>query len=107
VKDFRDLRVWERVHNLTIELYKLTANFPTHELYGLTSQIRRCSSSIGANIAEGCGKRGNSEFQVSCRSHPVLPVNWIITYCWPAILGLSKQHDTRFWLNLWLSYAEC
>jgi four helix bundle protein len=37
--------------------------FPREELYGLTSQMRRCSASIGANIAEGCGKRSNAEFQ--------------------------------------------
>ena len=63
MKDFRDLRVWEKAHRLTLELYKVTALFPRQELYGLSSQIRRASASIGANIAEGCGKRGNSEFQ--------------------------------------------
>jgi four helix bundle protein len=63
MKDFRDLRVWERAHKLTLEIYRLTATFPRHELYGMTSQIRRCSVSVGANIAEGCGKRGNGEFQ--------------------------------------------
>jgi len=63
MKDFRDLRVWEESHKLTLEIYKVTADFPKCELYGLTSQIRRCSASIGANIAEGCGKRGNNEFQ--------------------------------------------
>jgi four helix bundle protein len=63
MKDFRDLRVWEKAHALTLEIYSLTAVFPRHELYGLTSQMRRCAVSIGANIAEGCGKRGNNEFQ--------------------------------------------
>lgn len=63
MKDFRDLRVWEKSHQLTLQVYSATAGFPKHELYGLTSQIRRCSASIGANIAEGCGKRGNIEFQ--------------------------------------------
>lgn len=63
MKDFRDLRVWEEAHHLTLQLYRATAKFPREELYGLTSQIRRCSTSIGANIAEGCGKRGNNEFQ--------------------------------------------
>ena len=63
MKDFRDLRVWEKAHRLTLTIYKSTVAFPRHELYGLTSQIRRCSASIGANIAEGCGKRGNNEFQ--------------------------------------------
>jgi four helix bundle protein len=63
MKDFRDLKVWEKSHGLTLEVYRATAGFPRPELYGLTSQIRRCSASIGANIAEGCGKRGNNEFQ--------------------------------------------
>jgi four helix bundle protein len=48
---------------LTLDVYMTTAGFPRAELYGLTSQMRRCSASIGANIAEGCGKRGNNEFQ--------------------------------------------
>ena len=63
MKDFRDLTVWEKSHKLTLEIYGVTANSPRFELYGLTSQIRRSSASIGANIAEGCGKRGNAEFQ--------------------------------------------
>ena len=62
MKDFRDLKVWERAHSLTLDVYKATTRFPREELYGLTSQIRRCSASIAANIAEGCGKRGNHEF---------------------------------------------
>ena len=63
MKDFRDLKVWEKAHELTLKVYKATSNFPKEEMYGLTSQTRRCSSSIGANIAEGCGRRGNAEFQ--------------------------------------------
>ena len=63
MKDFRDLRVWEKAHRLTLEVYKATSNFPREEVYGLTSQMRRCSASIAANLAEGCGKRGNNEFQ--------------------------------------------
>jgi len=60
VKDFRDLHVWDRAHTLTLNIYTLIAKFPREELYGLTSQIRRCGVSIGANIAEGCGKLGNN-----------------------------------------------
>ncbi len=63
MKDFRDLRVWDEAHQLTLKIYRATARFPREELYGLSSQMRRCSVSIGANIAEGCGKRGNNEFQ--------------------------------------------
>jgi four helix bundle protein len=63
MKDFRKLKVWEKAHCLTLAVYKATGRFPREELFGLTSQMRRCSASIGANIAEGCGKRGNNEFQ--------------------------------------------
>ena len=63
MKDFRNLMVWERSHELTLQIYRTSANFPRSELYGLRSQMRRCSASIGANIAEGCGKRANNESQ--------------------------------------------
>src|SRR5215471_21399694 len=62
MKDFRDLKVWEKAHRLTLNIYVAASSFPKEELYGLTSQIRRSSASIGANIAEGCGRRGNGEF---------------------------------------------
>jgi four helix bundle protein len=62
MKDFRNLSVWKKGHQLTLDLYKATAKFPEEEKYGLKSQIRRCSASIPANIAEGCGRRGNGEF---------------------------------------------
>jgi four helix bundle protein len=63
MKNFRDLHVWRKSHELTLDCYKLTQNFPRHELYGITNQVRRSAASIAANIAEGCGKRGNGEFQ--------------------------------------------
>lgn len=63
MKDFRDLKVWERAHLLTLSIYKSTAGFPRDWRFGLTRQLRSCSASVGANIAEGCGKRGNGEFQ--------------------------------------------
>jgi len=50
VKDFRDLKVWEEAHLLTLEVYGVTAKFPREELFGLTSQMHRSSVSIGANI---------------------------------------------------------
>ena len=62
MKDFRDLKVWEKAHAVTLEMYRVTNSFPRDERYGLTSQIRRCSASFAANIAEGCGRRGNGEF---------------------------------------------
>jgi len=63
MKNFRDLKVWETAHLLTLDSYRVTNAFPRQELFGLTSQIRRAVASIAANIAEGCGKRGNGDFQ--------------------------------------------
>jgi four helix bundle protein len=62
VRDFRNIDVWKKSHALTLLIYKMTAAFPKEETYGLTSQIRRASSSIGANIAEGCGSDCDPEF---------------------------------------------
>jgi four helix bundle protein len=61
MRDFRKLQVWEKAHQLTLAVYKATMAFPQTELYGLTSQIRRASASIPANIAEGCGRDTESE----------------------------------------------
>jgi four helix bundle protein len=63
MKNFRDLQVWQKAHQLTLLAYSVTRNFPREEVYGLTSQIRRCAAPVAANIAEGCGKGGNAEFQ--------------------------------------------
>ena len=62
MKDFRQLKVWEKSHQLALAVYKVTAKFPKEELYGLTSQIRRASMSIPTNIAEGCGRNADAEF---------------------------------------------
>lgn len=61
MKDFKELKVWEKAHELTLEVYKATQTFPRDELFGLTSQIRRSSASIPANIADGCGRSGDTE----------------------------------------------
>jgi four helix bundle protein len=60
-RDFRSIKAWERAHALTLDIYKATADFPKHELYGLTSQIRRATASIPINIAEGCGRSSLAE----------------------------------------------
>jgi four helix bundle protein len=62
MKDFRELKVWEKAHALTLAVYKVTAEFPREELYSLTNQIRRSCVSIPNNIAEGCGKNGDADF---------------------------------------------
>lgn len=54
--------MWNKAHRLTVELYRVTGAFPREEQYGLTSQIRRGAASIGANIAEGCGRDTARDF---------------------------------------------
>jgi four helix bundle protein len=61
MQSFRNLKVWEKAHVLTLDVYKSSKNFPRDEQYGLTSQMRRSSASIGANIAEGCCRKGDTE----------------------------------------------
>ncbi len=61
MKNFKTLLVWGKSHQLTLNVYRQTANFPLHELYGLVSQIRRSSVSIPSNIAEGSGRNSDPE----------------------------------------------
>ena len=61
MRNYKDLRVWEEAHRLTLTVYKTTQAFPKEERFGLTSQIRRASASIAANLAEGCGRRSDGE----------------------------------------------
>jgi len=72
MKDFKNIDVWKKSHELTLAIYKASSLFPQSELYGLTSQMRRASSSIPANIAEGCGRMGDAElarfFQIAMGS---------------------------------------
>jgi len=62
LRNFKDLVVWKKAHALTLALYVATRTFPKDELYGEISQIRRAAASIGANLAEGCGRRADGEF---------------------------------------------
>ena len=61
VKSFEDLAVWKDARKFTNKIYNLTNKFPKEELYGLTSQIRRATVSIMANIAEGFDRRSDKE----------------------------------------------
>lgn len=61
MRNYRDLQVWSKAHNLTLELYRVSRQFPREEIYGIISQLRRAAVSIGANLAEGCGRRTSTE----------------------------------------------
>jgi len=62
MRDFKKYDIWQLSHAFTLEIYKIRTYFPKEELYGLTSQIRRASSSIPTNISEGCGRNTDKEF---------------------------------------------
>ena len=58
---YKDLRVWKQSVDLALEISRYTQNFPKHELYGLTSQLRRAAVSVSSNIAEGKGRSSDKE----------------------------------------------
>ena len=60
-RDFRKIKAWEKAHDLTLEIYRLTVGFPQSEKFGLVPQIRRACASIPTNIAEGCGRGSDAE----------------------------------------------
>jgi four helix bundle protein len=62
MQDFRNLKVWQKAHALTLEVYRATRNFPPDEKFGITSQMRRSCASISANLAEGCARGGDVDF---------------------------------------------
>ncbi|MCK6482508.1 MAG: four helix bundle protein [Phycisphaerae bacterium] len=62
MKNFRNLVVWQKSHDLALHVYQVTGGFPRNELYGLTAQMRRATVSIPANLAEGCCRSGDTEF---------------------------------------------
>ena len=94
MKDFRDLKVWQRAHQLTLGVYQVTATFPKEELYGITSQLRRATSSISANLAEGCGRSAvGADFGrfVQIAMGSASEVEYFLLLA--RDLGLLNQHD--------------
>ncbi len=62
MKDYRKLSVWEKSHQVVLDVYKTVASFPKEEMFGLTSQMKRSAASIPTNIAEGCGRKSEKDF---------------------------------------------
>lgn len=62
LKNYKELKVWQRSYQLCLEIYKTTKRFPKEETYGLTSQIRRSAVFIPSNIAEGYGRKTTLEY---------------------------------------------
>ena len=62
MRNFKELKVWERSHEFCLKIYDITLQFPKEEKFGLISQIRRAFYSVPMNISEGCGYETNKEF---------------------------------------------
>ena len=62
MRDFKELKVWQKSHQMVVEVYQMTRKFPPNERFGLIAQLRRSSASIQANIAEGCGRGSVRDF---------------------------------------------
>jgi four helix bundle protein len=62
MRDFRDLKVWQKAHSFVLDVYRHTKSFPSDKRFGLTAHIRKSVTSIPSNIAEGCGRKGEREF---------------------------------------------
>ena len=62
IKNYKELKVWQKSYQLCLEVYRVTKGFPKEELYGLTSQMRRAAMSIPCNIAEGYGRKTTPEY---------------------------------------------
>lgn len=62
IESFKDLKVWQKAMEISVEVYRKTAEFPQNEMFGLTSQVRRASNSISLNIAEGHGRKSTKSY---------------------------------------------
>lgn len=62
MRDFHELKVWQKAHRFALDLYRDTQGFPAEERFGLTTQLRRAAVSVASNIAEGCGREGERDF---------------------------------------------
>ena len=61
MRDFKELKVWQKAHSLVLDVYRHTRGFPTEERFGLTAHLRKSAASVPSNIAEGCGRDGERE----------------------------------------------
>ena len=93
MKNFKESKVWQKSHQLTLAIYQITNKFPREELFGLTGQLRRASASIPANIAEGCGRKGEADFarflQIAAGSASELEYHILLSH----EIGLLKMDD--------------
>ena len=97
MEDFKDLRVWQKAYELTLNVCRKSATFAKEEMYGLTSQLRRATMSIGANIAEGCGRGSDPELRRFLQIARGSANESNATFSWPETCGSYRQTISRMW----------
>tara|TARA_R110001599_G_scaffold151792_5_gene336789 strand:+ start:22 stop:390 length:369 start_codon:yes stop_codon:yes gene_type:complete len=95
MKNFKELEIWQKGHEMAIDIFNLTKTFPSEEKYGLISQMRRSSQSVPTNIAEGCGRNSQKELLRFCSiamgSASELEYQLILS----KDIGFIKTHDYK------------
>ncbi|MEP7104030.1 MAG: four helix bundle protein [Candidatus Dojkabacteria bacterium] len=94
MQDFTKMNIWKRSLDLSVEIYRITKTFPESEKYGLISQIRRCSTSVPANIAEGAGRRTKKDF-INFMNIAVGSLNELFTFIEISFKLLLIKEDTK------------
>jgi four helix bundle protein len=98
MQDFKQLRVWQKGHALVLRIYMATSTFPDFERYGITGQMRRAAASIPANIAEGCGRGGQSELRqfLYLSAGSASELEYFLLLARDLRLLREKQHETLY-----------
>lgn len=99
LKNYRELKVWQKAYQLCLRIYKITKAFPKEERYGLTSQIRRAAVSVPSNIAEGYGRRTKGEYiqalhiayGSNCELETQILLSGDLAYIYPGIFEELQQ----------------
>jgi len=86
-KSFKDLIVWQKAYRLTLEIYNITKDFPSNEIYSLTQQVRRAAVSIPSNMAEGYGRKHPAEYKQ------------FLSVAYGSLLELETQYQLSIDLN--------
>lgn len=96
MRDFRDIKAWQKGHRLALAVYQATKRFPAEERYGLKSQARRAAASIPTNIAEGCGRDSEAEFARFLRiaAGSASELEYLLLLARDLSLLSAKSHDS-------------
>ena len=98
---FRELKVWQKAHSLTLEVYEISKSFPREEMFGITSQLRRAVISVELNLAEGSGRRESLDFArfVRIARGSIVEVENLLIICRDLQL-ISRENEIRLQANV-------